>query len=46
MSERTSENSPNGPNNARIKDPHIDQLLQQTFKDDIPSDVEMAMEKH
>jgi hypothetical protein len=45
MSERTRDNSPNGPNKAQPKAKHIDHLLQQTFKDDMPSDVEMAMKK-
>lgn len=45
MSQRNRNNSPNGPDNRKAKDTHIDHLLRQTFKDDLPSYAENAMKK-
>jgi hypothetical protein len=45
MSQRNRVNSPNGPDNGKTKDTHIDRLLQQTFKDDLPPDAENAMKR-
>jgi hypothetical protein len=45
MSQRNRNNSPNGPDNGKAKDTHIDHLLKQTFKDDLPPDAENAMKK-
>jgi hypothetical protein len=45
MSERSRVNSPYGPNKGQPKDTHIDNLLQQTLKDDLPRDAENVMKK-
>ena len=45
MSERNRDHSQEGLNTEQQKDTHIDHLLQQTLKDDMPSDVENAMKE-
>jgi hypothetical protein len=45
MKKRSRVRSPNGPNNGQPKDTHIDNLLQQTLKDDLPLDAEIVMKK-
>jgi hypothetical protein len=46
MSEQNRNRSPKGADNRKTKDAHIDNLLQQALKDDLPVDAEIVMKKH
>lgn len=45
MRKRSRVNSPNGPKKGQLKDTHLDSLLQQTLKDDLPKDTEGVMKR-